>query len=84
VALEAKLSPKERHRAVRLSAYEAEIASLCEAAKPLQSRMEDSYQQQRRFERGVAPPSEERQPKPKMIIRSRPGVARAHAGPRRS
>ena len=51
VALEAKLSQEERHRAVRLSAYEAEIASLCEAAKHLQSRMEQSYQQQRRLER---------------------------------
>jgi len=74
VALEAKLSPKERHRAVRLCAYEAEIASLCETAKRLQSRMEDSYQQQRRFERGIAHPSGERQPKPGTIARSRPAL----------
>jgi len=64
IALEAKLNQKERHRAVRLSAYEAEIASLCEAAKRLQSRMETSYQQQRRFERGIVHPPKERQPKP--------------------
>src|SRR5258708_28316976 len=60
VELERKLTPKERHRAVRLAAYEAEMAALHDAAQRLQSRMEVSYMQQRRFKSGVLDESEER------------------------
>jgi hypothetical protein len=61
--LERKLTPKERRRAVRLTAYEAEMAALHDAAKRLQSRMEASYMQQRRFKNGVLNESEEKHPK---------------------
>ena len=58
--LERKLTPKERRRAVRLAAYEGEMAALHDAAKRLQSRMEASYMQQRRFKNGILADSEER------------------------
>jgi len=61
--LECKLTPKERRRAVRLAAYESEMAALHDAAKRLQSRMEASYMQQRRFKNGVLDESEEKHPK---------------------
>jgi hypothetical protein len=51
--LERKLTPKERRRAVRLTAYESEMAALHNAAQRLQSRMEVSYMQQRRFKNGT-------------------------------
>jgi hypothetical protein len=51
--LERKLTPKERRRAVRLTAYESEIAALHDAARRLQSRMEAVYMQQRRFKIGT-------------------------------
>jgi hypothetical protein len=58
--LERKLTPKERRRAVRLTAYEGEMAALHDAAERLQSRMEASYMQQRRFKNGILDDSEER------------------------
>jgi len=61
--LERKLTPKERRRAVRLAAYEGEMAALHEAAKRLQARMETSYMQQRRFKNGTLDESEEKHPK---------------------
>jgi len=61
--LESKLTLKERRRAVRLSAYEAEIAALHDAAQRLQSRMEASYLQQTRFKNGILDESEEGHPK---------------------
>jgi hypothetical protein len=56
--LERKLTPRERRRAVRLTAYEAEMAALHDAAQRLQSRMEASYMQQRRFKNGSLDESE--------------------------
>ena len=61
--LERKLTPKERRRAVRLAAYEGEMVALHDAAERLQSRMEASYMQQRRFKNGAFDDSEERHPK---------------------
>ncbi len=61
--LESKLRPKERRRAVRLTAYEFEMAALHDAAKRLQARMEASYMQQRRFKNGTLDDQEERHPK---------------------
>jgi len=61
--LERKLTPKEKRRAIRLTAYEGEMAALHEAAKRLQSRMEASYMQQRRFKNGILDDSEEGHPK---------------------
>jgi len=61
--LEGKLTPKDRRRAVRLTAYEGEMAALNDAARRLQSRMEASYMQQRRFKNGILGESEERHPK---------------------
>jgi hypothetical protein len=61
--LERKLTPKERRRAVRFAAYEAEMAALHDAAKRLQARMEASYTQQGRFKNGILDESEERHPK---------------------
>jgi len=61
--LECKLTPKQRRRAVRLTAYEGEMASLHDAAERLQARMEASYMQQRRFKNGTLDDSEERHPK---------------------
>ena len=58
--LERKLTPKEKRRAVRLTAYEVEMAALHDAAKRLQSRMEASYMQQRRFKNGTLTESEEK------------------------
>jgi len=60
--LERKLTPKERRRAVRLTAYEFEMAALHDAAQRLQSRMEASYMQQRRFKNGTLDESEETRP----------------------
>src|SRR5258708_20637787 len=60
--LERKLTPKERHRAVRLAAYEGEMAALHYAAERLQSRMEASYMQQRRFKTGPLQHSVQQQP----------------------
>jgi len=62
-ALERKLTPKERRRAVRLTAYEGEMAALHDAAHRLQARMEASYMHQRRFKNGSLDDSEERHPK---------------------
>jgi len=53
VTLERKLTVKERLNAMRLTAYESEIAGLHDAAKQLRSRMESAYGQQRRFKNGV-------------------------------
>ncbi len=50
-------------RAVRLTAYEGEMAALHDAAQRLQSRMEASYMQQRRFKNGILDESEEKHPK---------------------
>ena len=61
--LERKLTPKERCRAVRLTAYEGEMAALQDAAQRLQSRMEASYMQQRRFKNGALDDSEVRHSK---------------------
>jgi hypothetical protein len=61
--LERKLAPKERRRAVRLAAYEGEMAALHDAAARLQSRIEASYMQQRRFKNGILDGSEVRHPK---------------------
>ena len=58
--LERRLTPKERRRAVRLTAYESEMAALHDAAQRLQSRMEASYMQQRRFRNGILNESEEK------------------------
>jgi hypothetical protein len=71
--LERKLTPKERRRAVRLAAYEGEMAALHDAAERLQSRMEASYMQQRRFKNGTLDYSEERHPKG-ANARQRPAV----------
>jgi hypothetical protein len=57
--LERKLTLKERRRAVRLTAYEGEMAALHDAAERLQARMEASYMQQRRFKNGTLDDSEE-------------------------
>src|SRR5258708_40051881 len=43
VMLEGRLPPKERRRAIRLSEYEGEMASLHAASEPLRSRMESAY-----------------------------------------
>lgn len=72
--LERKLSPKERRRAVRLAAYEAEMAALHDAAQGLRARMEASYMQQRRFKNGTLDESEERHPKA-ANARQRPAAA---------
>lgn len=72
--LERKLTPKERRRAVRLAAYEGEMAALHDAAERLQSRMEASYMQQRRFKNGTLDDSEERHPKA-ANARQRPAAA---------
>ena len=61
--LERKLTPKERRRAVRLTAYEGEMEALHDAAQRLQSRMGASYMQQRRFKNGTLDDSEERHPR---------------------
>ena len=61
--LERKLGPKEKRRAVRLTAYEAEMAALHDAAKRLQSRMEASYMQQRRVKTGTLDEAQEKRPK---------------------
>ena len=61
--LERKLTPKERRRAIRLAAYEAEMAALHDAAQRLRARMEASYIQQRRFKNGTLDESEEKHPK---------------------
>lgn len=72
--LERKLTPKERRRAVRLAAYEGEMTALHDAAERLQSRMEASYMQQRRFKIGTLDDSEERHPKA-ANVRKRPAAA---------
>ena len=72
--LERRLTPKERRRAVRLTAYESEMAALHDAAQRLQSRMEASYMQQRRFKNGALDDSEERRTKA-ANPRQRPGAA---------
>jgi hypothetical protein len=61
--LERELSPMERRRAVRLAAYEGEMAALHDAAQRLRSGMEASYMQQRRFKNGTLDDSEQRHPK---------------------
>jgi hypothetical protein len=61
--LELKLKPKERRRAMRLTAYEAEIETLHDATKRLRSRMEAIYLQQRRFKNGTLDDSEGHHPK---------------------
>jgi hypothetical protein len=61
--LECKLSPKERRPAVQLTAYEGKMAALHEAAKRLQSQMEDAYLQQRRFKHGALDEPEEKRSK---------------------
>jgi len=61
--LERKLTQKERRRAMRLTAYEAEIECLHDAAKRLRSRMEAIYLQQRRFKNGTLDDSEGQHPK---------------------
>jgi len=71
--LERKLAPKERRSAVRLAAYEGEMAALHDAAERLQSRMEASYMQQRRFKNGTLDDSEQRHPKA-ANARQRPGA----------
>ena len=72
--LERKLTPKERRRAVRLTAYEAEMAALHDAAQRLQARMEASYMQQRRFKNGTLDDSEGHHPKA-ANARQRPAAA---------
>jgi len=79
-ALERRLAPKERRRAVRLAAYEGEMAALHDAAQRLRSRMEASYMQQRRFKNGTLDDSEERHPKA-ANARQRPAAACAPRGP---
>ena len=44
-------------------AYETEIASLYDAAKRLQSRMEAAYLQRKKFKHGILDESEEKHPK---------------------
>ena len=61
--LERKLTPNERRRAVRLTAYEGKMAALRDAAQRLQARMEASYMQQRRFKNGALDQSDEKHPK---------------------
>ncbi|MGB8475340.1 MAG: hypothetical protein WCE61_14755 [Candidatus Acidiferrum sp.] len=61
--LERKLTPRERRHAVWLAAYEREMAALYDAAERLQSRMEASYMQHRRFKSGTLDDPEERHPK---------------------
>jgi hypothetical protein len=73
-ALERKLTPKERRRAVRLTAYEAEMAALHDAAQRLQARMEASYIQQRRFKNRTLDGSEEKHSKTPNA-RQRPAAA---------
>src|SRR5258708_14862073 len=46
--LERKLTPKERRRAIRLAAYEAEVAALPDAGKDRPSPMGASSQTQRK------------------------------------
>jgi hypothetical protein len=72
--LESKLTLKERRRAVRLSAYEAEIAALHDAAQRLQSRMEGSFLQQTRFKNGILDESRERHPKAPNARQRSPAV----------
>jgi hypothetical protein len=72
--LECKLTLKERRRAVRLAAYEGEMAALHDAAQRLRSRMEASYMQQRRFKSGTLDDLEERHPKA-VNARQRPAAA---------
>ena len=71
--LERKLTPKERRRAVRLTAYEGEMSALHDAAERLRSRMETSYMQQRRFKNDILDDSEERHLKA-ANARKRPGA----------
>src|SRR5258708_19695515 len=47
--LERKLTPKERRRAVRLSAYQADMAALHDTAPHLPPPMQPSYIHQSRF-----------------------------------
>jgi hypothetical protein len=72
--LERKLTPKDRRRAVRLTAYESEMAALHDAAQRLQSRLEASYMQQRRFKNGILDEFEEKQSKAAKA-RRRPAAA---------
>ncbi len=71
--LESKLTPKERRRAVRLTAYEGEMAALHDAAQRLQSRMEISYMHQRRFKNSILDESKEKHPKA-ANVRQRPAA----------
>src|SRR5258708_40198664 len=71
--LERKLTLKERRRAVRLAAYEGEMAALHDAAQRLRARMEASYMQQRRFKNGTLDDSEEKHPKA-VNVRQRPAA----------
>jgi hypothetical protein len=63
VTLESKLTPKEKRHALRLMAYESEIASLYNAARRLQSKMEATYLQQKRLRVGILDESVEGHPK---------------------
>jgi hypothetical protein len=72
--LERKLTPKERRCAVRLTAYESEMAALHDAAQRLRAPMEVSYIQQMRFKNGTLDNSEERHPKA-ANARKRPAAA---------
>jgi hypothetical protein len=67
--LERKLTPNERCCAVQLTAYEAEITALHDAAERLQSRMEASYMQQRRFKNGGLPKSGQKRVKVTTLAR---------------
>jgi len=71
--LESKLTPKERRRAIRLTAYESEMAALHDAAQRLQSRMEISYMHQRRFKNSILDESKEKHPKA-ANVRQRPAA----------
>ena len=78
--LERKLTPEERRRAVRLTAYEAEMAALHDAAQRLRARMEGSYMQQRRFKNGTLDEPEKRHAKAPNV-RQHPAAGRAKRGP---
>ncbi len=71
VMLEGRLPPKERRRAIRLSEYEGEMASLHAASERLRSRMESAYMHQKRFKEGVLDESIEKHPKT-ANVRKRP------------
>jgi hypothetical protein len=53
VALEGKLTPKEKRHALLLMAYESEIGSLYRIARRLQSKMEATYLAQKRLRHGI-------------------------------